>query len=91
MSMAKQNFLAEIARAFGMNVSEFAEFIGYSRANLYAANEGHYRLNSRRMSLVKFKLGITSQKMFEADQKRAEEDLKKRIALIDELICRLGE
>lgn len=88
--MAKQKWLGEIASAFGMNVSEFAEFIGYSRGGLYFANKETRKADRRKLDLAIFKLGVISEKIHAADIDRANEDYKKRIELMEELMHRFG-
>lgn len=86
----KHMWLLECSKAFGMNVKEFAEFIGYSRQALYQANEGIGRLDPRRLALAQFKLEVVSEKMHIEEQAKAEENFKKRNKLIDDIMERLS-
>ena len=86
----KHMWLLECAKAFGMNVKEFAGFIGYSRQALYQANEGIHKLDPMKLALAQFKLEVFSEKMHTEEQAKSEENFKKRNKLIDDLMERLS-
>lgn len=90
--MPKQNnmLLMEIARHFGMSVSQFAEFMGYSRQALYqvAADNGH--LQMKRLAVAQYKLEEKNEALRKAAIIVAEEQFKKRQQLIESLVDRLS-
>ena len=86
----KHKWLLECANAYGMNVKDFAEFMGYSRQALYQANEGTARLDPRRLALAQFKLEAVSEKMLAEETARAKENFAKRNELIEALMDKLG-
>ena len=90
MPKYKNKWLLECANAFGMNVTEFAKCIGYTRQALYLANEGASRLDPRRLAVSQYKLEAISEKMYEEERAKAEENHKKRNMLIDSLMDRLS-
>ena len=90
MPKQKNMWLMEIAQHFGMSVSQFAEFMGYSRQALYqaAADNGH--LEERRLAVAQYKLEERNEAMRKAAITEAEEQFKKRQQLIESLVDRLG-
>ena len=85
----KHKWLLECANSFGMNVTQFAECIGYTRQAIYLANEGKSMLKPRRLGVAQYKLEAISQKMFEDEMAKAKENLIKRNKMIEELMERL--
>lgn len=92
LSMPKQKsmWLLEIARHFGMSVSQLAEYMGYSRQALYQAASDENHLDRRRLSVALCKLEMKNEKMYQAEKALAEENFKKRQQLIDSLADRLS-
>ena len=83
-------WLKEIATAFGMNVKEFADCMGYSRQALYQGASGTNALDKRRLAVSQYKLDVINQKMYEAEKAKADEMFQHRSKLIDSLIDRLS-
>ena len=90
MPRIKNYWLQEVAKAFGMDVSKLAEFLGYSRQSLYLAANGRYDLNKGRLSLAIFKLEMLNEKQFKAEKEKAEANYEHRKKMIEDLVERLG-
>lgn len=90
MDEKKCYWLKEIATAFGMNIKDFAECMGYSRQALYMGACGMNTLNKRRLAVSRYKLDVLNQKLYEAEKAKADELFQKRRKLIDSLIDRLS-
>lgn len=90
--MAEKNsyWLKEIATAFGMNIKDFAECMGYSRQALYQGACGMNSLDKRRLAVSQYKLDVINQKLYEAEKAKADEMFQNRRKLIDSLINRLS-
>lgn len=86
----KKSWVHECANAFGMTVTEFAEFTGYTRQALYLANRGDNKLDPRKLALVQSKLDAVSEKMYADEKAKAQADFEKRNRLIEELAERLS-
>lgn len=82
-------WLKEIASLFGMDVTQFAECVGYSRQALYKAASGQQKLDKKRLALVVFKLEVMNERLLEADKAKAEENFEARKKLIHSLMERL--
>ena len=78
--------LKKIASAFGMNVNEFAECIGYSRQALYQGACGIHSFNKNRLAISKYKLKVINQKLYETEKATADEMFQYRSKMIDDLI-----
>ena len=83
-------WLKEIATAFGMNIKDFAECMGYSRQALYKGACGKNALDKRRLAVSQFKLDVLNQKLYEAEKAKADEMFTKRRKLIESLTDRLS-
>ena len=88
MAEPEKKWLSQCAKAFGMNVKEFAECIGYSRQAMYQANEGITRLDARRLGVSQYKLDAISQKILDDEIAKAKANFYERNKLIEELIER---
>lgn len=71
--------IKEIAKAFDMTVTEFSEYIGYSRQALYNGD-----LNQSRAKAVFRLLCLRNKEQFEAEIQRAKERLNERGAAAKE-------
>lgn len=89
MADPDKKWLFRCAKAFGMNVNEFAEYIGFSRQALYQANEGIVRLNARRVGVAQYKLDAISQKILDEEIAKAKANFCERNKLIDDIAERL--
>jgi hypothetical protein len=90
MDKKKNYWLKEIATAFGMNIKDFADCMGYSRQSLYQGACGMTNLDKRRLAVSEYKLDVINQKLYEAEKAKADEMFQKRRKLIDSMIDRLG-
>lgn len=90
MEEKKSFWLKEIATAFGMNITDFAECMGYSRQALYRGACGMTSLNKRRLAVSQHKLDVINQKLYEAEKAKTDEMFHERKKLIDSLTDRLS-
>lgn len=89
METKNQRWLQEVASLFGMDVTRFAECVGYSRQALYKAASGQQKLERKRLGLVIFKLEVLNERLLVAEKAKAEENFETRRKLIDSLLERL--
>ena len=68
--------IKQIAKTFGMSVTEFAEYLGYTRQTLYGATE--MNLNKLRAKSAIRALCTLNKKQFEEEMQKAEERFNQR-------------
>ncbi len=90
MPKYKQKFVNDLAKAFGMTVSELAENIGYSKQSIYLACKGLIKLNARRLLLAQHELERINENLLAIARARAIEEFEQRKKLIDEFVDRLS-
>lgn len=69
--MAKKIELKELASAFGMNVGELADYLGYTRQGLYNMNNGITGICTRRYHATLKLLKVKSDEIYQKDMNRA--------------------
>lgn len=75
--------LSEVAKAFGMSIKDFANYIGYTRQALYANGLSFPML---RANAIRELLTYRSQQMYDADVREAERKRKERKETISVLL-----
>ena len=90
MPKLRHYWLLETAKAFGLNVDEFANNIGYSRQAIYQAASGENKLDRGRLAMAIFKLEVQNERQLENEKKKAIENYEYRKKLIDSLMERLS-
>lgn len=83
--MKKKVNLKEVAVAFGMTITKFAEFLGYSKQALYQLNDGTNGICTSRYYSALRLLKFQSDKMYEDALEKAERDKATREALIQQM------
>ena len=91
MENKNQRWLKELASLFGMDVTRFAECVGYSRQALYLAASGRRKLERKRLELVIFKLNVMNTRLLADEKAKAEENFEARRKLIGSLMDRLSK
>lgn len=89
MAEIKYKWLFETAKAFNMNIAEFAKYIGYSRQMIYQCACGITKMERGRLAVCMYKLYVLNEKIYNADKEAAKTLYEHRNKLIDELEERL--
>lgn len=85
----RHKWLQELSHSFGMDISEFCKYIGYSRQMLYQASCGTSNMNPGRLAVAIYKLEVLNQKILEKDIETAKEEHNNRNRLLLELERRI--
>lgn len=90
MAEVKHKWLAEIADSFGMNIKDFAAFLGYSRQMLYQVSSGRCGIHKGRLAVALYKLSVRNEEIRQEEMRQADRRFAYRQQLIEQLEERLG-